>query len=318
MTNFSLTALLLVCLGCSVSSFAQSVGDFDRAKQLFEQGNKAVAKSDFAAAIERYTEAISVYPIVPEFYFNRAVAFRGTRRFDLAIRDLEKVIQLDPKLPMPMWTELYYALGTVYQENGEYAKALDNLNKALTLDPAHAKSYNNRGNTHFFLKEYEKALADINKSLEITESSLGYYSRAKIYEGKGDSQKAVADYTKAVELNPRFAEAYSNRGLLFQKQGIIDLAHQDFTKAITIDPLDGIYYFNRANIYFLRGQITLAVADYSRAIEIFPRWAEPLRRRADAYRKLRKNTLAEADVRKAKELDIDRFDPTNKIELINP
>lgn len=313
-----LPALLFVFLCYSLPASAQNVEDFDRAKQLYETGNQAVAASNFTVAIERYTQAIALHPWVPEFYFNRAVAYRGTRRFDLAIRDFEKVIELNPKLPMPAWVELYLGLGTVYQENAEYTRAIDNLDKALRLDPSNAKIFLNRGNTYFFLKNYDQALADINKSLELEEIPLGHYSRAKVLETMGESDKAIAAYTKAIEQNPQFAEAHSNRGLLFQKKRSLELALKDFTRAISIDPLDGVYYFNRANIHVLQGRLGLAVSDYTKAIEIYPRWAEPLRRRAEANRKLRKKNRADADLRKVKEVEKEGFDPTNKIELIKP
>lgn len=313
-----LTAHLFVFLCYSLPASAQSVDDFDRAKHLYETGNQAVATSNFTVAIERYTQAIALHPWVPEFYFNRAVAYRGTRRFDLAIKDFEKVIELNPKLPMPAWVELYLGLGTVYQENGEYARALDNLDKALRLDPSNTKIFLNRGNTHFFLKNFDRALVDINKSLELKEIPLGYYSRAKVLEAIGETDKAIIDYTKAVELNGQFAEAYSNRGLLYGKKRSVESALKDFTRAISIDPLDGIYYFNRANIYVVQNRLVLAIADYTKAIEIYPRWAEPLRRRAEANRRLGKENLADADLQKVKEVEKEGFDPANKIELIKP
>lgn len=302
---------------CALSISAQTAG-FKTAEQFLEAGNTAIARQDYLAAIDQYTRAIDLYPTVPEFYFNRAVAYRSTRRFDLAIKDFEKIIALDPKLPAQLWISLYTALGTVYQENGEYAKALQIQDKVLSLDASNADVYNNRGNTYVLLRQYAKALADFNKSLDLKQTALAYYSRARVYVEMRDDTRAIADYTRSVELDPSFAMAYNNRGLEYQKIGRLDLAVQDFSKAITLAPLDGVYYSNRANIYVKQKRFALTVKDYTKAIEFLPRWAEAHRRRANSYRKLGMTKLANADLQKAKELEKEGFDPANKIELIRP
>jgi len=66
---------------------------------------------------------------------------------------------------------------------------------------------------------------------------------------KGQNDKAIADYNKAIELNPRDAEAYNNRGLAYSKSGFsgpsslcatpgqcLRLSIKDFDQAIRINP----------------------------------------------------------------------------------
>src|SRR5690606_19779715 len=127
------TTGFLFFFSVSFPVIAQGSNEFNRAKQLYEAGNQSLAASDYTLAIDRYTEAIALYPSVPEFYFNRAIAHRDIRRFDLAIKDFEKVIALKPTLPAQAWIELYLGLGTVYQENTDYSKAIEILTKTLQL-----------------------------------------------------------------------------------------------------------------------------------------------------------------------------------------
>ena len=56
-----------------------------------------------------------------------------------------------------------------------------------------------------------------------------YYCRANLYAHQGNNEKAVADYTSAIKLDNRFAEAYFNRGLTYitldnRSQGVKDLS----------------------------------------------------------------------------------------------
>ena len=69
--------------------------------------------------------------------------------------------------------------------------------------------YNNRANLYVELKELDKALADINKALELkADYDMGYLNRAEIYNKMGNKKLACADFNKAqqlkVELNKHF------------------------------------------------------------------------------------------------------------------
>ena len=58
-------------------------------------------------------------------------------------------------------------------------------------------------------------LADYTKAIELNPNNAEvYYNRGGVYRGKGDYDCALADYTKAIELNPNDAEIYNNRGIV--------------------------------------------------------------------------------------------------------
>jgi tetratricopeptide (TPR) repeat protein len=52
----------------------------------------------------------------------------------------------------------------------------------------------------------------------------------------GQYDKAISDYTKAIELNPKHADTYYSRGLAYNKMGQYDKAISDYTKAIELNP----------------------------------------------------------------------------------
>ena len=65
---------------------------------------------------------------------------------------------------------------------------------------------------------------------------VAYYNRGVTYKSKGQYDQAISDFTKALEIIPRFAEAYNNRGNAYAMKGQYDQAISDFTKALEINP----------------------------------------------------------------------------------
>ena len=63
-----------------------------------------------------------------------------------------------------------------------------------------------------------------------------YYNRATVYRAKGEIERAIADYSKAIEIDPQHSNAYFGRGSAFEAKGDYDRAIADFTKAIEISP----------------------------------------------------------------------------------
>ena len=76
-----------------------------------------------------------------------------------------------------------------------------------------------------------------------------YYNRGIIYENLSKYQSALNDYVKAIELDPNYVSAYNTRGNVYSKLGLNRKALEDFNKAIQLDPNSASYYFNRVSLY---------------------------------------------------------------------
>ncbi len=85
---------------------------------------------------------------------------------------------------------------------GEYRQALENLQEGEKLDSRRTDIYNLMGFCHFKLKEYERAIEDFNKVIELDPSSaIDYANIASNYRQMGEKQKAIRYYQMALTLD---------------------------------------------------------------------------------------------------------------------
>ncbi len=76
-----------------------------------------------------------------------------------------------------------------------------------------------------------------------------YNNRGIAYGEKGQYDQAISDFNKALEINPRYNKAYNNRGITYRLKGQYDQAILDFNKAIEINPIDAEAYNNLAWLF---------------------------------------------------------------------
>jgi len=133
-----------------------------------------------------------------------------------------------------------------------------------------------------------------------------YLMRAESYRLLDQLDNAMADFSKAIELNPANSDAYSVRGMIFRKKGNYSAALLDFNRAIELGfgkvRKELIYGF-RGLTYRLLNQDDEAFKDLARAIEINPKSAWALNQRALIYKEMEQFDQALADLTKCIEID---------------
>jgi tetratricopeptide (TPR) repeat protein len=92
---------------------------------------------------------------------------------------------------------------------------------------------------------------------------------------KGEYDNAIADYTEAMCLDPKYALAYRSRGLAHFKKGEYDNAIADYTEAIRLDPKDAQAYCCRGLAHAEKGEHDKAIADYTEANRLDPKYRRP-------------------------------------------
>jgi len=100
-----------------------------------------------------------------------------------------------------------------YAVGEEYDKAIEECTKQINGEVKVKYieySYSNRGAAYANKKQYDEAISDYNKAIELNPGyATAYYNRAIAYANKKHYDEAVSDYNKAIELNPRYAASPS-------------------------------------------------------------------------------------------------------------
>ena len=181
--------------------------------------------------------------------------------------------------------------------------------KAIELNPRDPSGYNSRGIAYFNHKEVDRAIADYTQAMELDPKNVVFVAnRANCYYRTGPQQdldKALADDNLALRLDPKSADRYNDRARTYFDKHELDKAIADYSQAIQLDPSKAVYWSNRANAYYDQHELDKTIADYSQAIQLDPNKPIYFVHRAKVYEDQggrEKRNLAIADLKNALKL----------------
>jgi tetratricopeptide (TPR) repeat protein len=179
-------------------------------------------------------------------YNNLGNAYYELGDFNNAADCYRKVIELDPSNPYA-----YNNLGAVLLQSGRFQEAVEPLQKSLQTDPV-GQAYSNVGIAYFYLKQYDKAISNYEKAVQLVPNSdmfVGNLAEAYALAGQTDRaqttfEQAIALAYKELQVNPRSAGIKGRLALWYGKKGDVKQALRFIGEARAIDPndLDLIYY----------------------------------------------------------------------------
>jgi tetratricopeptide (TPR) repeat protein len=229
---------------------AEAVGHFEAALRvepahywsLFALGNSLTdlgQEHHLTAAAGAFTGCILKRPDHGAAYASRGRCYIGLKRYEDAIADCGRAIELQPDHEAA-WDYRHQAF------QGQRDRALAEYDRAIARRPDHHIAWYHRARTHIGLKRFDLALADYAKAIELRpDHPRAWLSRGTLYEVHlRRNDEAVADYSKVIELDPdglwgRWA--YLRRGALYWAMEQWDNAGADLSKQVERSPGDWIH-----------------------------------------------------------------------------
>jgi tetratricopeptide (TPR) repeat protein len=162
-------------------------------------GTAYMRKGDADGAISEYNEAIRLDPMYGFAFHQMGVAFGRKGDIDRAIAYYDEAIRLDYKHAIAFLNR-----GRAYMTKGDNDRAIADFTQAIQLDPKNAPTFNNQGSGQ-----------GLNPAIpEASQTALAFLNRGIAYMNKGDAGRAIPDFDEVIQLDPKSALAFCNRGKL--------------------------------------------------------------------------------------------------------
>jgi tetratricopeptide (TPR) repeat protein len=168
----------------------------------------------------------------------------------------------------PSDAETFLERGKMFDDRGDFETAIADFSEALSLDPNMAEAYRLRGRA---------LIASASKTIAASDAGSNGGTSIGVVQGERVSteqmqmyDKAIADLTQAIRLDPDNAKAYSFRGTAYLCKNDYDKAIADYNRAIQLDQNYAGAYSNRGNVYGIKGEYSRAISDFEVALRLEP------------------------------------------------
>jgi protein O-mannosyl-transferase len=211
-----------------------------------------------------WTDVIEKYPNTPLPYNNLGHYLRRQNQPERALENYNKAISLEPGKAQP-----YNNRGKIYFDRGEIDKALADYNKCIELEPNHVNALANRGAAFGMKQEWEAALKDLNKALELEPfHSNALSNRAFVWFQMQEYEKSIEDFSKYLTVEPNDADVINTIGLCWFRLKNYNKALEEFNHSIRLDASKGAYFLNRSLVLNATGDKANALKDAERAMQL--------------------------------------------------
>jgi tetratricopeptide (TPR) repeat protein len=182
------------------------------------------------------------------------------------LEDLNKAVELQPEKADYLRLRAQHLY-----EKEKHEEALADVEKALKLEPDHAATNELRGMVLLGLNKYDEALKSFDKASELApEASMPYQQRGDLYRQKGDLQKSLEQLSKAIELQPDNIATLLVRASVYYEQKQPEKALEDIDAAIKLQPTLAQPHMMKAEILAATNHLDQAIAHLEKLLETAP------------------------------------------------
>jgi serine/threonine protein kinase/Flp pilus assembly protein TadD len=242
-----------------------------------EYASRGYAKSrngDKRGAIDDNNQSLIINPNLARAHMNRAYVAYEKGNKESAMQTLEEALAINPNLvtALILKGEIF-----AFQDTPDWQAAIDAYSQALAVNPNDPDVLNNRCSAYFSTKQLDLAIADCDKGLKVNPNSASLYAgRGNIRLAMENYQGAVQDYSRTLEIaeaaggDPRREQAaYSNRASALVQLQDFDGALADVNKALELKDDAPEDYYKRGLIYVMKGDKETGAADMRKAADLY-------------------------------------------------
>jgi tetratricopeptide (TPR) repeat protein len=229
------------------------------------RANTYVKLGRFEEALADYCRAIDLGARRPAVWFDRGNAYLGLKRLGEAITDYSTAIALDPK-----YAKAWCARAAVYGKQGHWQKCLGDASRAIALDPGIVNAWRIRAFARAKLGQWQGVADDCTRAIKLDPGNIPTRDRrAYAYVQLRRWREAIDEYSTVLKQAPERANAWCVRGYAYEQLKQWEAAKRDYARATELAP-DVVAWRNLASVETRLGHWAEAVAAYSRALALEP------------------------------------------------
>lgn len=215
--------------------------------------------------------------------YKRGLRYQEQKQYEKAIAEFNAALKAEPGL----WL-ITLQLGQAYRELKQYEKAIFYLSQAISKNPDppfRVTAYLLRSISYASVEKYKEAMDDITKAVELDpKGSVGYYKRGQYYlVAFSQPEKALKDFDTAITFGERSAEIYHYRGAALFKLGRFQEAIESYSQVLKIDPSHYSGLLNRGSTYLCLEEYDKALNDQNTVLRLYPEDVEARLDRVSVY-----------------------------------
>jgi len=241
---------------------------FQSAETLVKQPND----TGLEAAIDKYKEALDLDPRYAAAYAALAFAYgrlyalhHDSAMLELARGNCEAALKLNPDL-----VEAHLALASVLGETGNTQSALEEIAKALALDPSNPMTLVSQGQIYSRLNRWADSERSFQRVLrERPNYWLAYNELGVALNSQGKYPEAIEAFRKACIAAPRSSLAFNNVGAVYLQIGDFSNATESFKKSLALKP-NGMAASNTSLALRSEGKYAEALPFAQKSVELDP------------------------------------------------
>lgn len=212
-------------------------------------------------AVKQYTDGIEKNPDDASLYYKRGKALHGMQQDSLALNDFNKAISLDSSK-----AEYFSAIGDLLFEHKDIDASLHWITKAIKLNPKDPAAHLKMAKLFIYTKDYTSAFSEINTVLrQDVYNPEGYFLKGVIYKELKDTTRAISSFHTAVQVQPSYRDAIIQLGLMYSMKKDVS-ALQYFENAYRLDSSDVFPIYAKGVFYQDMNDFKNAKEQYKQAI----------------------------------------------------
>lgn len=159
-------------------------------------------------------------------------------------------------------------VGAVYEREEMYTKAIEAYKAALKIEQSDVP-YGKIADCYSELGYYELALENLTRAMELDPEDVNYVAKkADLLYDMGRGKEAIATFDDFINMTPEYYGGYYRRGFMKENMGDVDGAIEDYSMAIVLNPDYAYAYLGRADQYMLKGNRDAAMNDYKMVVQL--------------------------------------------------